>query len=51
MIEITTDFDLDCPRLASFLDENAKEYPDYYARLVLPAGQLFTCDIDGRLSR
>ena len=38
MIEITTDFDLDCPRLATFLDENAKEYPDYHARPVPPFG-------------
>ncbi len=37
MNEITTDFDLNCracPRLATFLDENKTEYPDYHARPV-----------------
>jgi uracil-DNA glycosylase family 4 len=37
MSKITPDFDLNCracPRLASFLDDVGKEYPDYHARPV-----------------
>ena len=38
MSEITTDFDLDCPRLATFLEVNTKEYPDYHTQPVQPFG-------------
>lgn len=37
MNDITTDFDLDCkacPQIATFLNQNKIDFPDYLARLV-----------------
>lgn len=38
MIEITTNYDLDCLRLTPFLDKKGTECPDYHIRPVPPFG-------------